>query len=114
MLKNAASRLPLFKLLIRLSETFVVIWRATRSSSAACSWLRQRRERLLAVPLHAPDPRNIGSAISGNRDLGSERPFLHPFNIRYYFGEPQGSFTLSRAPLTRGHAVAMQKVSTVR
>lgn len=56
----------------------VVICRATRCRLFLAK--EQRRERLLAVPLRAPDPRNIGSAISGNRDWVSERPFLHPLS----------------------------------
>jgi hypothetical protein len=45
----------------------------------------QRRERLLAVPLCAPGPRNISSATSGNRDWVVNAPFLHSFNISILF-----------------------------
>jgi hypothetical protein len=57
MLKNAASRLPLSRLLIRLSDTSVVIWRITRSILRRLFLAKeQQRERLLAVPLRAPNP----------------------------------------------------------
>ena len=116
MLKDAASRLPLFKLLIRLSETSGVIWRVSRSIFRRLFLAKeQRRGALIGGAFFVPlTPRNIGSAASGNRDW-VVTPLSPPLSISgYYFGEPQGSFTLTQAPLTRRHAVAMPKVSAAK